>query len=405
MKEFTYKSAEELEAMSAEEQTKYVADMKAYEKAQREIEIKEATKGLVEGQVKLENQVKEVAETLSTIEETMKSGLTPELKGFLHNVVKENYETLVDAVKNKKEVVFEVSKVAAMHMTNNGTVSNISGLTYPTNDNFTVDSNIALIRVPENFILSVIPNRIKSKVPAQVIKRQQLATEGAAVLTAEGAVKPLMQYKFQNTATTRQKYTGRIEYTEEFAMDFEDLLAEIVRLFERDVLTDWQDGLFEIIDTNATAYVGSVLDGTLVNPDNALAVVAAGLQVESLNYGNDLTVIMNPQDVAAGYYTQDNNGNFALKPYIDANGRTIGAGYRLFTSNRVTAGTAYIGDFSIYNEIHSGFIIRTGQYNAQFIENEYTIIGEVFSILNAAPIDYKGIVKINLETVKAALKK
>ena len=34
MKEFTYKSAEELENMSTEEQNQYVKDMKAYEKTQ-----------------------------------------------------------------------------------------------------------------------------------------------------------------------------------------------------------------------------------------------------------------------------------------------------------------------------------------------------------------------------------
>ena len=47
--------------------------------------------------------------------------------------------------------------------------------------------------------------------------------------------------------------------------------------------------------------------------------------------------------------------------------------------------------------------MRKGQYNAQFIENEYTMVAEVFSILSASPADYPAIVKINLATVKAAL--
>lgn len=401
------------------EKKKISADEFTKLEAEKQMELQNEYLGEIEDQVgkalskddyevekaQMNKDVQDLAEEVRLLNEQIKAGgMTDELKDYLHSVLKENHKAIVDAVKNRKEIQFEVAKVAAMHMTNNGTVTNVSGLTYPTNPNFLVDNNIAYIRVPENFILSVIPNRQVDKVPEQIIKKQQLPREGDIAITAEGAVKPLVQYKMQNTATTRNKWAGRIEWSEEFAIDFEALFADIVRMFERDVLTEWQDGLFDIIDTNATAYVGSVLDDTIPNPDNGLAIVAAGLQIESLNY-NVTTVIMNPQDVASAVYTQDQNGNFSIKPYVDAAGNVIGGGYRLIKSNKVPVGTAYVGDFGIYQELHGSFIFRVGQYNAQFIENEYTGIGEIFSIMNAAPIDYKGIVKINMATVKAALQK
>ena len=405
---FEKKSLEEISKMTAEEKETYFAAKETHDadlrKKEMDSAVEKALEPILKGQTDTAKDIEDLAENVNILTAKLQGGMTDDLKGYLHEVIKENHAAIVEAVKNKKEIKFEVTKVAAMHMTNNGTITNVSGLSYPTNPNFLVDNNIAVIRVPENFILSVIPNRQKDKVPQQILKRQQLPKEGDIAVTAEGAVKPLVQYLFQNTATTRQKYAGRIEWTEEFAMDFEELFAEIVRMFERDVLTKWQEGIFTIVDTNATAYVGSVLDDTIPNPDNGLAIVAAGLQIESLNY-NVTTVIMNPQDVASAVYTQDQNGNFSIKPYVDAAGNVIGGGYRLIKSNKVPVGTAYVGDFGIYQEIHSGFIFRIGQYNAQFIENEYTGIGEVFSIVNAAPIDYKGIVKINLATVKAALLK
>lgn len=358
--------------------------------------IKEEIKKLTDG------KIKEIAESVSSIEEKVRVNMDPEMKGYLHTVIKENYEAIKAAFKGKESFEYVVEKLPAMHMTNNGTVTNVSGLNYPTGS-FEVDNDIALIRVPENFILNVIRNVQREKVPEMVIKKQQVAGEGTVAVVAEGAVKPLVQKKFQNTSTLRKKYAGRIEWTEEFEMDFEALLDAIIDMFELDVLTAWQDGIIDQIEANATAYVASSLDDTLVNPDNGLAVVAVMQQIKALGY-NPNFAIMNPADIDAAVYTQDTNGNFSLKPYIDASGNKI-AGVTLIPTLKMTPGEALVGDFSIYKEIHTGFKFRRGQYNAQFIENEYTAVGEVFSVLNAAPLDYPAVVKLNLATIKAALQK
>lgn len=408
--DFKYKTVAEINALSADEQEKYLADKKTHEDELRKKELEKGLepvntelKSIKDEQSKTSKDISDIAETLATMDAKLKTTTTAEVKGFLHTVIKENYEAIKDAFKgnNKTPFSFEVIKVPAMHMTNNGTVANIAGLTnYPTGS-FEVDNEIAMIRVPENFILSIIRNTQREKVPEMVIKKQQVAGEGAVAVVAEGAVKPLLQYKFQNTSTLRKKYAGRIEWTEEFEMDFEALLDAIVEMFERDVLTAWQDGILDVIDTNATAYVSSSLDGTFPNPDNGLAIIATMQQIKALGHTPN-GVFMNPMDIDASVYTQDLDGNFSIKPYIDATGNRI-AGVRLIPSLKIDAGTAFVGDFSIYKEIHTRFIFRRGQYNAQFIENEYTAVGEVFSVLNAAPAQYPAIVKVNLATVKAAL--
>lgn len=350
---------------------------------------------------KMSKEIQDLSESLNMLKETGMKGKMSDLEKYqLKSMVKEKHEEIVSAVKEKRAFEFSF-KVAAMHMTNNGTVTNADGLDYPATDNFLVDNDIAKIRYPENFLLNVIPNTQTSNVPAQRIRKEQAPKEGSVTVVAEGAVKPLLQYKFVRTSTDRVKYAGRIEWTEEFEMDFEALFREIVRLFEEDVIREWQDGLLDQIIADATAYVSSTLDGTLVAPDNGLAVVATQSQLQSLNYNPDV-VIMNPADMVSTLFQQDNDGNLKLSPYINTTTGTIN-GMRLIQTNKVPVGTALIGESRLYREIHSDFIMRTGQYNAQLIENEYTAIGEVFSILSIAERDLVGWVAIDLDAVKTAL--
>jgi len=398
---FVYKKTEELEKLTPTELDQYKTEMKSHEDALLKTSISEEVKGqITAGQEALKTFLAdEVAKQLLDATK-LNTSLTNKEKYELKRIVQENHADLVDAIKNKKSFEIEF-KAAAMHMTNNGTVTNAVGLDYPATDNFLVDNDIALIRFPENFILNVIPNTQQDNVPAQRIRKEQATTEGAVAVVAEGAVKPLVQYKFVRTTTDRVKYAGRIEWTEEFEMDFMALFNEIVRLFEDDVVREWQDGILAQMVTNASPYVSSTLDGTLVAPDNGLAVVAGQSQLQSLNYNPDV-VIMNPADVVATLFQQDTEGNLKLSPYINVTAGTIN-GMRLISTNKQAQGTALIGESRLYREIHSGYKLRTGQYNAQLIENEYTAIGEVFSILQIAERDLVGWLELDLDAVKTAL--
>jgi len=401
---FVLKTQKELSEMTSEQLDAYAIEKQAYE-AKKEADLNAKLEALTkQNETLTEAQKKEfqsLTEQLNTIKESMgANSLNTEFKDGLRQIIKENHEAIVANMKAKGSLEFTF-KAPAMHMTNNGTVAMAQGQSISFSDNVQFDNDIAFIRVPENFILSVIRNRQVAKVPQQVVKTSETTKEGAATLVAEGNVKPLIQYKFVRETFERRKYAGRVEWTEEFEMDYTRLLDAIIDMLERDVITAWQDGLISIIDANATSYVSSPLDGTLVNPDNGLAVIAVASQIASLGY-NPNVVIMNPADLVATTYTQDNNGNFSLKPYIDANGNNIG-GLRVVTSTKITAGTFYVGDFSVYKEEHSDYILRFCQYNAQFIENEYTAIGEVFSILSIATIDEVAIVKGNFTAIKTAL--
>lgn len=347
-------------------------------------------------------QLKNIAESVEKMEKMNTSLIGDKEKFQLKKYVRENHKAIVDAIKNGKdlpEFEFSAIKAAAMFTTTSA-VTNGTGVGLPLVENYLVENDIALIRHPENFILDVIPNNQVSKVPSEVVRTEQATEEGAVAVVAEGGTKPLVSDTFIRNRTLRKKYAGRIEWTEEFEMDNEMLFAEIVRLFEDKVIRAWQDGIISTIQTNAVAYTSSVFDGTFVKPDNALAVIAGQSVIEGM-YFTPNVVIMNPSDIFTAMFTQDTEGRSELKPYIvNNNGSYTINGMRVFSSYKIAQGTALIGDASVYREWHSNFIFRVGTYGTQFIENEKTAIGEVFSLLRIANNEKPAWMVIDLEAVK-----
>ena len=345
----------------------------------------------------ISSQIRSIAESLDKLEKRTVKKISNAEKFQLRKMIADKHSEIVSAFRSKDPFTLEFR--AAATMTNGNTMTDAGTFIMPDTENFGVDSEITKIRYPENFVLNIIRNR-QVETPAETyIKKEQEPVEGAVAVVAEGGTKPLLQYQFVRTTTEREKYAGRIEWTEEFERDNTRLASEIIRMFEMDVLRAWQDGVLGQMITNATAYTTSALDGTLVLPDNGSAVIAAQSVIQQLEY-NPTHVFMNPGDVVANMFTQDVDGNWQLKPYmvnVSINCLTV------IASTKITQGDALIIDSSIYDEEHSNYIFRLGQYGTQFIENEYTAIGEVFSLLKIAQLDLGGAMYIDLDAVKTSL--
>jgi hypothetical protein len=317
-------------------------------------------------------------------------------------MVKEQHKDICEAIRSGSdlEITFNAKRSAAIY-TASTAVANDTGVLLPLNENFEFESEISKIRYPENFILDVISNRQVARVPQQIIKNEQATAEGAVALVAEGGTKPLVSDTFLRTLTLRKKYAAHIEWTEEFEVDNELLYNEILMMFEEKVVRFWNNGLIGTIVSNGTAYTTSVMDDTLVIPDNGLAVIAAQSVINGMNFNADL-VLMHPSDIVTTMFTQDTEGNSRLLPYMQ-NGSINGM--RVVSSNAITLGTAIVMDSSIYREMHSEFILRFGTYNDQFIKNQKSAVGEVYSILRVAKNNLPGAMAFSLATVRAALLK
>jgi len=352
--------------------------------------------------VTVAEQLRNLAEGLEKVEKNNVRQLSNVEKFQLRKVVKEKHADICDAIRNGKDLEISFSaKRAAAKFTAATAVSNDTGVLLPLNENYEFESDIAKIRYPENFILDVISNQQVAKVPQQIIKNEQATAEGAVALVAEGGTKPLTSDTFIRTLTLRKKYAARIEWTEEFEMDNEMLYSEILAMFEEKVVRFWNNGLIGTIVSNGTAYTTSVMDDTLVIPDNGLAVIACQSVINGMNFNAD-TVLMHPSDIVTTMFTQDTEGNSRLLPYMQ-NGQINGM--RVVSSNAITLGTAIVMDSSVYREWHSDFILRFGTYNDQFIKNEKSAVGEVFSILRIAKNNLPGVMAVTLSTVRASLLK
>lgn len=359
-------------------------------------------KGEDGGNATLVDQMRSMAEKVDKIESMSIRKLSSAEKFQLRKMLNDNKDKIFDAVNSDSpseiKITFNAVRAAQLMTTQNV----VTGAETNTAMNIEYDNEIALIRYPQNFVLDIIRNTQREKVPANIVKREQAAREGQAEIVAEGGVKPLISYKFEDKIWSRKKIAGHMEWTEEFEMDFESLFDAIIELFERDILRDWQDYLLQTIIDAAPTYVSTALDGKIPFPNVYSAIAAGILSISNMNHKAD-SIWMNESDVWLMNLTQDKNGQYVIPPIMVGNNQI--AGLRLYTSNKIDPGKILIGDSGTWREIHSRFITRVGLINDQLIRNEKTIVGEVFTLMRQAVRDQGSWIYIDIDAVNETLQK
>jgi hypothetical protein len=356
--------------------------------------------GTIDDGETLSGIIRALAGKIDSVEAIAKRGLNEREKNSLRAVLEANKDVIRNSRRKDApawEVEFKAKRAASALMT---TATLLTGASAINNPNELDDLTITFIQYPKNFILDAVNSRQVSKVPASRKWKEQIAAnDGVIAVVAEGTEKPLVDYKFEWKYSYRKKYAGRIEMTEEDEIDMEQLMMEIITMFERDVLKAWQDGVLADINTWVNSYTSTALDDTIVKPTVYSVIGAGKLACQVNNYEPDV-VFINPADAAEAIYLQDNNGAQQFIPSDLQFG-----GLRPFVTNKVAAGTIIVGTSAIVEEQHGAFIIRRGTYGTQFIENEFTIVGEVFSNLKLPTESKKGWVKLDVATVKGLLLK
>lgn len=365
----------------------------------KEIDDLNAMIGTFEGGKSAAEIIRSLAQKVDEVEKRAKRGFSADEKYKLRQMLEDKKDEIQRARRGGGawEIEFK-AKRAASAMIQTSTI--LTGASAVNTVNLFDDMELIVFRYPANFIVDVIGGVQVAKVPQTwQWKEETTAGVGVPAATNEGAAKTLVDKKFIWKYATRKKFAGRVEMTEEVEIDFEQLVVDIIKMFERDVITAWQDSVLTDIIAWVPAYVSSALDGTIVNPTVYSCIGALKLAVQNANYEPDV-VFMNPGDAAEAVYLQDNNGNQQFIPAELQFG-----GLRPILSNKVTLGHLYVGDSKLIQEKHSNFILRKGVYGDQFIENESTVVGEVFSILKLSTEYSKGWVKGEIAVLKAALKK
>lgn len=343
--------------------------------------------------------IRALAEKVDSVESQAKRNLSANEKYLLKRALEGKKDEMLRVMRRESTTPWGLefkAKRAASAMMTTGTV--LTGAAAINTDNVFDDLEVTVIRYPANFIGDAIASRQVGRVPESIKWKEQVtAGVGVPAVVAEGDAKPLVDYKFEWKYAYRKKYAGRIEMTEETEIDFEQLMMDIIDMFEMEVLRKYNAGLLADILAWAPSYTSTALDGTLVNPGMINIVNAGKLAVAVNNYNAD-TLIINPADYAQTQNMQNVNGDPIFVP-----DSALFPGLRVFVTNNIDAGTILVGEGAIIKEQHGAYILRSGTYGNQFIENEKTIVGELFSVIKLPTESKKGWVKLDVATVKQAL--
>ncbi|MDR1090498.1 MAG: hypothetical protein LBL79_05415 [Prevotella sp.] len=346
------------------------------------------------------SQLRSMAEKMDKLESLSQGKISQKERYNLRSKLEAHKDNILKAVRSGSpsavEIAFDGMRAAALMTTQNV----VTGAEISSGMDFEWDNEIAYIKYPKNFVLDIIRSRQVARVKEAKLKREQSSREGQAVITAEGAVKPLVSYTFEDKVYNRIKIAAHMEWTEEFENDFDTLFNSIIDLFETDLLRDWQNILLNKILATAPGYISTTLDGT-INQPTIYSVIGAGiLSIQNMLFEPNV-IWMNQADVWAMNLATDNIGQPVMPPIMVGSNQI--AGLSLKVSNGIAPGKILMGDSNTWKEEHTGFISRIGLINDQLIRNEKTIVGEVFSLMYQANRDAGSWIYLDIDAVKEAL--
>ena len=230
----------------------------------------------------------------------------------------------------------------------------------------------------------------------------EIPRQGDFAVTAEGAIKPLIEYLFQRTTSDYRKAAARVIITEEYDKDYPRLVSTIKQLMNVDCLNDMNALVLTDMIANAAPFAFTGLNGMIYTPDDYAAIAAVIAQLQSFYYTPNVLVI-NPVDAWVMRLTKDAQGRYQMSPLMGQNGEEYGFG-TVITDPRVPIGYAFVGDGSIYNVFLRGdIIVRMGYSTGDFEANQYTLLVEQYFFNYISTARKPGFVYFNFATVKAAI--
>ena len=335
-------------------QVKEAIDKKGFtNKAAVEAIVAEALKNYkpesTEKVAELESALKEVkdaaikqGEEMQKIGKQMPAGQLPTMKEGIRQVLSKaiegKTESQVRDMSKSGDLTITVTKAAGvMQVSTNVTGNDVGRVTVnPVWD-------IAPRRMP--FVRDIIGFSSTNSPTERVV---EMANEdGDAAWTAEGALKPLVDFDLKTTDFTSKEVSAATEVSEKMLFDVDRLMGEIEKKIismvdlkeENGILFGTGSGNDPVgVTAVASAYV---IDGVSVkDPNNYDAIVAAFTQLVTLEF-NPNACYVNPIDWANMRLKKDANNQYV----VNLPGQVID-GLPIFPKNQIPLGYFLIGDFT-----------------------------------------------------------
>ena len=371
----------------------------------------ENEKGLKESITKLAGELEKVKTN---------GGGNPEKRSAtqpLKDLLEKNMDAIQLAMRSKSAAnVVTLTTRAAITMTMDTAIDEPGDMPDDIIESFSIDA-FAKKRRPNEYIFQIASRRTVPEITEYKTWLEEGGEEGAFAIVAEGAVKPLMSKNLVRNVSKYKKVAGKRVYTEEFAKFRKEAYRIIEDLFNDQIMRNYQALLTTDLLAKAAAYVGTTLDGQYENPTDYHAIGAVAAQIETLEFYPDL-LILNPQDKWRIGLSQNAEGTFYMNiPMYNPNGEVSMLGFRVFTSSRVPAGTAILGESGLFKIEDEPVTVRLGyginvtkdgdgkvtDVSSDVDTNRFRIIAETFFHSYIATNHAGSFVQFNFADVKEAL--
>lgn len=307
-------------------------------------------------------------------------------------------KAIVEKIKSKGSHEFEIKADPAAI-----TTTTLAGAPHNV-----LTTQIAGVAAPPREVISLLSLLSKGSTNSRDIRWINRSNpNGGAAATAEGALKPQVDFTLTEEVSSAKKIAAYMKISEE-ALDDEaymqtlinDVLQEVSEKATNDELlngTGTGEHLKGIL-VDAPTYAGTSLDGTVVNAGVADAIYALALQVR-LAFANPDIVLINPADLAAIDLEKNTNGTRQ-----GAEARAILASLRFIPTVLMEAGTVAVLDSSKF-KVHpyKGYTVRWGWVNDDFQRNMLSVVAELRLHSYHNSIDNAAIASDTITNVTGAL--
>ena len=416
---FTYKTAEEIGKMSADEQNNYLADKTAHEIEVRKEEIEKAVKpvqadvtAIKTAQTKAGEDIATIKETVKSIEESQKSGFGvnwENVSSVVEKHITENHEAIKTAFKTRGnfELSDEVMKAVGIVTTANGTLPTALPINYVAQT-----AGVPNVRLRRPNLLDYVNTYNTNQKSLPYI--EAVPGEGEFAVVAEGGVKPQLDIDWVTRWAEPQKFAGWIKLTEEAIEDIprlRDLIVNYLRekhdLFKESVV-------YTYIAANSTTFVtpsplaDSVLMPTIMDVVNAmqLQIINTPNYTDEPDFFGDV-VLMNVADFYKYFGAAKDAFGRPLFENGYQGGRTFNYnGYTFVATTRIAAGSIELMDSTkIDVTSYSPYRVEIGWVNDDFIKNQFVILGESRGHIVIKNHDKRAFVKGVIATIIADIEK
>lgn len=354
----------------------------------------------------LQNEIKEIRETLKTQGENM--SMMQKCQTTAGNrTVGEQIKAFVENPSNIEAGMSEKRVATDIHIKDASTMFTTNAKPAIDVWNTEVEQTIHDSPTEEDAIFSRL---VKGTIASPKIEWvNRVNGEGGAEWTAEGGLKPLKDWEYETESSEAKKIAVATKVSTEMLKDAPFMRSEIQMLLRKDLLEKVNESLLtgagdnkEIlgVTTDAAGYTITELNGKVEMPNYGDVVRASILQMRLLNFKPN-TLFINPTDKALIDLSKDTTGH-----YLASELNALIRGITIVETANIEKGKFLLMDTARwYVRVYEQLNLSYGWEHDDFRKNLVTVIAEMRLLSYQHSVDKGSVIYDSFDTVMDAIAK